>query len=215
MSRLRNIQNTLDRWGFARWFWSALMRTIRPWFFLARLQRIPLERNHDHAHDDIVIRKATRDELLQAAIELPTEMDPEFIEAALERGDLGTAAFDGDLLVGFIWAAFSQAPHDDGLWVSIEAPYVYGYKSFVREAYRGRRLLSRLAYARDQMCLAQGRFANVGFVETHNFASHRAGLHAGADDIGLVGYVRLFGKSYPFRTPTAARTTFRFYRLDD
>ncbi|MEM7097528.1 MAG: hypothetical protein AAF541_04650 [Pseudomonadota bacterium] len=216
MSRFEKFQETTTRWGTVRGFWATLMRLLHRWFFLARVQVIPLDRGQQQeVEDGLDIRVVSDDELRQAALDMPKQLDREFTEAALARGDVCAMTFDGDKLVGFIWASFTNAPHDRDIWVSVESPYAYGYKSFVLEEYRGRRLLSRMAYVRDKACIGRGRVANVGFVETHNYASHRAGIHAGGVDIGFAGYVKLFGKCYPFRTKAVRLTSFCFYQVVD
>lgn len=52
-------------------------------------------------------------------------------------------------LRGSAWAAFDVAPHGDGLWVRVEAPYCYGYKWYARPDYRGRGIIGKMTLLRD------------------------------------------------------------------
>ncbi|MBM4202825.1 MAG: hypothetical protein FJ194_01565 [Gammaproteobacteria bacterium] len=192
------------------------MRRRSPWFVLARVsvRNITAEAVPGNVIEGLSVRLASRAELLQAAEEKPDALSTDFVNAALDRGDICVAAFDGEHLVGFIWGSFSTAPHSDGLWVKAEHPYRYGDKSFVEPQYRGQRLVFALQRARDMVCLERGYPLNVGFIETHNYPSLLATIRSGSKRVGYAGYVRLFGRSYPFRTPGVVPHTFQFYRRE-
>ena len=67
------------------------------------------------------------------------------VDASLDRGNICAAAFDRDRMVAYVWRSFSTAPHTDGLWVTFERPYRYGYKAFTAPAYRGQHLQDALS----------------------------------------------------------------------
>ena len=186
---------------------------LRGVFFVAHVVVLPLRRTPIQAHEDnLAVRIATRDELYLAARRMPMQLTEGFVDASLARGDLCAAAFDEDVMVGFMWASLSGAPLDDHLRAEVRPPFTYGYKSFVLPQYRGRRILAKMAEVRDQASLERGRDFNVAYIETHNFASYQSALHAGTRHCGFVGYVRVLGRCYPFRTLGARRTTLRLVR---
>lgn len=162
--------------------------------------------------DGLTMRKATRDDLVAAAQENPNELSLTFIDDALARGDYCVGAFDGSHMVAWAWASFTTAPHGDGLWVEVNAPYSYGYKWFTKPEYRGRGIIGKIAILRDKLGAESGVTHNVGFTETHNYASWQSNRRLDTQFVGYAGYFRLFGKSYPFRTPGVVKHTFRFYR---
>jgi GNAT superfamily N-acetyltransferase len=203
----------LKQWGLSRALWSLLTNRLRGMLFFAHVVVLPLRRAPTKVQqDDLEIRIASREELHLAALQMPQQLPEEFVDAAVERGDLCAAAFDRGILVGFMWVSFSGAPLIDELWAEVQPPFTYGYKSFVLPEYRGRRVLARMADARDQASLDRGCDYNVAYIETHNFASYRSAQYAGTRHFGFVGYLRLFGRYFPFRTAGARQTTFRIVR---
>jgi GNAT superfamily N-acetyltransferase len=202
------------RWGVAATLWARLMRRLHRWLILCRIQArdLPHGRAPTELEDGFSLRIASRAELDRAALELPDQLSREFIDAATSRGDLCFAVFQGETIVAWVWRSFSTAPHADGLWVRVDRPNCYSYKSYTRPSLRGRRLIGRLTLYADQVCRERGCEHSVGFIETHNYASIRANTRLGSRRVGFAGYVKVLGKSYPFRTPGVVPHTFRFYR---
>jgi hypothetical protein len=162
--------------------------------------------------DGVSIRAATPDDLDRAVTELRGQLDPGFIAAARARGDVCLAAFHAERMIAYVWRSFTMAPHADGLWVRIDPPYWYTYKMYTHADFRGQRLSGLLTLLGDTVCADRGRIRGVGFIEIGNTASLRANLRLGSRVVGYAGYVRLLGRAYPFRTPGAASSTFRFCR---
>jgi hypothetical protein len=135
----------------------------------------------------------------------------EWVAAALARGDVCAAVFEGDRIVAYTWVSFCRAPHVDGIWVEFRKPYRYGYKAFVRPDCRGQRLSPSLALFSDALCIERGFSRTVAFVETHNYASIKSSWRQeGREFVGFAGYLKLFGRVFPFRTKGARQVTFRF-----
>jgi hypothetical protein len=156
------------------------------------------------------LRQATRDDLYKASRDMPDQLSAEFIDASLCRGDVCTAAFDGLEMVAFSWFSFSCAPGQDGTWVDFDKPYRYIYKSYTRPDYRGMRLQPPLLFLLDGAHLDRGYTHTIAYVESHNYASIATGVAAGAKWVGYAGYVRCFGRVFPFRTRGTKRHTLRF-----
>ena len=149
--------------------------------------------------------------LLSACEDTALSLSGEFVEEALERGDVSFGALDGDRVVAYVWRTLTAAPHTDGLWVRVDRPYRYGYKGFVLPEYRGRRLDQALSFFSDAYFLERGYTQDIGFVDTHNLASVAAEKRKGNVLIGYAGYVNWFGRCLLFRTPAVKRTGFEFY----
>ena len=58
--------------------------------------------------------------------------------------------------------------------------------------------------------LARGIDVVVGFIETHNYASLTSSRRTGDEKIGVIGYLRIAGRVFPFRSPGARRAGFGF-----
>jgi hypothetical protein len=200
-----------QRWGPLPFFHIRLMVAVKPWFTLCRVH-VREHRTEAPAAVDCVVRIATRTELMSAAGDPAMSLRPESIDAALSRGDICVAAFDGNRIVAYVWRSFSTAPHIEGLWVRFDRPYRYGYKALTLPEFRGRHLQDALALSTDALCNERGFTKGVGIVESHNYPSVRSDLRRGNRLAGWAGYFSLFGKVYPFRSPGARKHTFRFVR---
>ena len=205
---------TARQWGFLRAIWSGLMHLVRRWFVLCRISRRRIDPNPKLSDlgDGLVMRRASREDLLNAVDNDPHQFDLAFVDEALARGDICIGAFHGSEMVAWAWASFHKAPHDDGLWVHVEPPNNYGYKWFTKPAYRGKRIIGTLTLFRDKIAAESGCTHNMGFIETHNYASLHGSKRLGSQRVGYAGYFKLFGKAYPFRTPGVAKHGFRFVR---
>lgn len=210
------MHDEIAQWGILRAAWAALMRRLRHRLMLAEVAVRPLPVDPPPADPvpGITIRMATRADLAAAARDLPGALGAEFVDAALARGDLCAAAFDGPHMVAYAWASFSTAPHDDELWVVVEPAHEYAYKSYTRPEYRGRRLVHHVSLCRDQVAVARGARYAVGYIETHNYASRRTYRRLGSRRVGYAGYLVWGGRRCPFRTPGVRACGFRFYRVD-
>lgn len=174
----------------------------------------PAAKSSSDAGNGRTARIATRSELMLAARDPVMGLRPESIDAALERGDMCSAVFEQERMLAYAWRAFSTAPHVDGLWVTFERPYRYGYKSLTHPDYRGQHLQSLASPVTDAACIERGYRKTLGFVESHNYASITNSLRLGNRLVGWAGYFKFFGRVYPFRSPGARKHTFRFVRSE-
>lgn len=155
------------------------------------------------------MRLATRDELMEAARDPEFGLVPADVDLALARGDICAAAFDGERMVSYVWRSFSSAKYGDDLWVEIRKPYRYGYKGYTMPEYRGRHLQNSVALFTDDLCVARGHTHSLSLIETHNYPSVQSELRRHSVLVGWVGYFRIFGRTYPFRTPGARKHELR------
>lgn len=209
-------RSDIGRWGFLRALHIRVMSSLKRWLTVCRIHTRPLDRTTGMPDlaEGCSVRIATRDELVRAALDPVMGLRTASIDAALDRGDICAAVFDRDRMVAYVWRSFSTAPHADGLWVTFERPYRYGYKAFTRPEYRGQHLQDALSFLTERLGVERGYTEGLSFVETHNYASVAQDLRRGNRVVGWAGYIKLFGRVYPFRTPGARRHTFRFVRRD-
>ena len=159
----------------------------------------------------IDLRVLSRDDLLRASVDDTLSLSRDFVEAALERGDMAFGAYDGDQLVSYMWRTLTAAPHVDGLWVRADRPYCYGYKGFTHPDYRGLHLNPAVSLCSDEQFLTLGYTHNIGFIDVHNLSSLATRKYKGNVPIGYAGYVNWFGRCFTFRTPAVKRTGFEFF----
>jgi len=207
----------LRRWGAWRTLWHRVASRVRRWLMIARVRTRALERDapDEETRDGIVMRHATSNDLSKACADMPEQLSEDFVEKALRRGDVCVAAFDADAMVSFSWFSFSFAPAEEGTWVQLCKPYRYVFKSYTHPDYRGLRLQRALLFLLDADHLDQGYTHTIGYVESHNYASIAAGIAAGASWVGYAGFLKCFGRIYPFSTPGAKRHSFEFLSSAD
>ena len=199
------------RFGLLRAIYMRVMTRIRPWFFLAKVtNRSLLHEAPDLSEYPYPIANATREMMLNAVPNYPGQLEANRVNEAFDRGDVCYVALnEDDEVISFGWRAGSeQTPHNEDVFVRVEAPSVYGYKSYTLPQYRGQRLITPEFL--DPYFRQKGYELAVGFVETHNFASLRRSKRNNNRVVGFAGYVRLFGKVYTFRTPAVTRSRFSF-----
>ena len=216
MKKFRALRARIAKIGLFNTLWHATMSRLRPWVLFTRVYRKPIE-EHINATlgERFDLHTPSREELDRAYAHFGKNLMRDSVEQALARGDVCMAAFDRDSdnrMVGFSWGARKTAPHGDGLWVEVEYPYLYGYKAYVDPEYRGLGINVALIVERDKTIAQEGYRSSVGFVETHNYASVHSNVRMGSQPAGYAGYIKLFGRAFPFRSPKARASTLRFYR---
>jgi hypothetical protein len=207
--RLDDLRADAGRWGWTRSLLIRLMSRLQKCagLHIYRVGVRPLVRQRPEPNlpGGISLRVARPEELLNAAADPELDMHPDFIRAALERGDMAFGAFEGDRLVGYSWRTFTAAPDRDGLWARVDPPYFCGYKAFTRLSHRGRRIHASVALFSDAYLLERGYAAEVGFVDTTNLASLAVARFLGRQKVGYAGYVKWFGRCITFRTPAVKK----------
>jgi hypothetical protein len=111
---------------------------------------------------------------------------PEFVRAALARGDACLAIFDGAALASFGWYAQGAAPMPYGLSIRFDPAWVYLYHIHTRPAWRGRRLHGSGMAAALRHYASAGRSGIVTLVEVINYESLRAMRRTGCTRVGSI-----------------------------
>ena len=123
------------------------------------------------------IRLVSRTELLAAT---PPELkcltlSREFVEHAMNKGDVCMGIFDGAELVSYQWYACTATEMFDGITIDVGAPFLYAYNAFTAPAHRGLRLHSLgLLYAGITLAVPQ-RKQMVSYINSDNTASRLSG----------------------------------------
>ncbi len=138
------------------------------------------------------------------------EMSEEFVEDALSKGDECFAVLDGETLAAYGWYSNSPTAIDPpDLTLHFGNEFIYQYKGFTRERYRGRRLYAIGITRALQHYLARGYKGFVSYVEWNNFASLRSSYRMGFVDFGAIFVTRVFGRLRLHSTPGC--TAYGFY----
>jgi hypothetical protein len=212
--RLGRLRSHIVRWGVLRSLYYIVMtlaNRIGIFVVVVRTHLIEPEPQYPATLPGLEFRVIRTKELLRAGDDPALPLSREFVDAAINRGDFAVGAFDGDVLVAYVWRSRSSAPHIDGLWVSVDKPYGYAYNSFTRPNYRGNRVSPILLLFSDVEMFELGFTHRTGFVAITNFSSLGASIRSGSQTIGHAGYVDWFKWWFTFRTKAVKKIGFRFF----
>jgi hypothetical protein len=206
------------RWGLTRTIFSHIMRRVSRYLgihvYVVRGTEMKAEPKYPLIPSNISLRVIPADEVPEVTENPALMLGREFVQGALNRGDLLIGAFDGPRLVSYVWRTFTAAPHTDKLMVMVNKPYCYAYNSFTLPDYRGQRIAPAVHILSDVEMFKRGYSDRAGFVDIANSASLAMGKHMGTAAIGYAGYLEWFGRLIPFRTPAIKSIGFKFFERD-
>lgn len=163
-------------------------------------------------------RALSPDEVRRFADDPSLQMPPELVEPSLARGDYCFGVLHKGRLAAYDWRGIRQpVPLNAHLDVHYAYPgQVYGYAMYTRPEYRGLRLQLYNVCSAEPRLRADGHTHTIGYVQLQNFASIRnLSRIPGQEFIGIVGYLRLWGRYVTFQTPGARRYGFRIARSNN
>lgn len=205
--RLRSFRSDCARWGLARSLFMRFMASQSSWLNVSYAVQRDLRRPLPNLTfpSDVSFRLVEHRELLLFLEDPEIPLSKTFVDDAVSRGDICVGAFAGDRLVAFTWRAFRSTPHAHGLMFSFAKPYRYGYHAFTLPAYRGMHLQEALSKITDALCIERGHTHGMAFIEICNYPSLTMTARTGSERVGIVGYIRLLGGVFPFRSAGARR----------
>ena len=162
-------------------------------FHIFRRELSPGQDIPDDVHNEYQFCRLDVSELITAAGEPKLELQPEKIRAAADRGDLFFGVYSGKELVAYRWYGVDRpVPCENGLLLEFSAPgRAYGYRTFTRPDYRGRRLHLHSTRDADTRLAKLGVVHAVGYISARNLPSLRSNARLpGVDRVGLITVLR-------------------------
>ncbi len=141
------------------------------------------------------------------------DMTQEFAAETLAKGDECFGILDGPTLAGYSW--YSSKPTrtiPQELFIHFDNRYIYMYKGFTRESYRGQRLHAIGKTLALQTYMARGLRGMISLVEFRNSDSLRSAKRMGARVVGSFYILGLFGHFLIYRTRGCRRFGVRIER---
>jgi hypothetical protein len=212
---LDTAKGLIRQWGFFPFLYDCAMSRLRPWLMLSQVELRPLRSNSTlpdlpELPEGWHVRVATTSELVEAAADPANDLNAEWVRAAHQRGEVCVAIFDGTRIASYVWRAFGPTPYEKGLWVHFDSGYPYSFKAYTPPEYRRRRLQHYVSLYLDNWQLERGYNQVISYIETHNYPSLTSSKKRGNRRVGFAGYITLFGRTIPFRSPGAKRHGFGF-----
>ena len=215
---VEKFRSEVRRWGLMRTVFSHIMRRVSRYLgihiYAVRGTEMKAEPEFPLIPSNISLRVVPAAEVPGVTKNPALTLGDEFVQAAINRGDLLIGAFDGPELVSYIWRTFTAAPHTDKLCVAVNKPYCYAYNSFTLPDYRGQRIAPAVHILSDVEMFKRGYSDRAGFVDIANSASLAMGKHMGTTVIGYAGYLEWFGRLLLFRTAAVKSIGFKFFERD-
>ncbi len=140
--------------------------------------------------------------ILAFALDPQYEMSERFLGEVLAKGDRCYGIVHGEVLASYGW--YSTKPTvalTEDLEVSFDPAYVYMYKGFTHEAYRGQRLHAAGMAQALQEYRAAGSKGIVSYVESNNFTSLKSCYRMGYVAFGRVVVLRARGRYFIGASP--------------
>jgi hypothetical protein len=148
--------------------------------------------------------------LQEFASEPATGMSSAFVAEALRNGDECYAICDGETLAAYGWYSTRPTPIEPSdLELTFADGYVYMYKGFTDQRYRGQRLHAIGMSRALQHYLDTGYQGFVSYVESTNFDSLKSCFRMGYQVFGSVYVVRIFGRYFAWASPGCDAFGFR------
>lgn len=206
------------RWGLFRGLRHSIVRRLDTWFglHLYAVYSRPVAVEHAPApcppgYGVRLFRGDVTEELLARGHRVAAELEPDFVRAALAKGDLCAAVLHDGQIVSFCWQAYSPTHDLDGVYVKFAQRYRYGYHAYTHPDYRGRHLQRMMWSPRDQHDLANGYRHAIAFIRVDNHSSIRSTEAAGHRRLGLAGYFKHGELFVAFRSRAVTEAGFAFF----
>lgn len=197
---------------------DAFFRRLRRWFgvrvygIYSRPLKIPETTPNLEEFSYRVFQHDEAAELLSFIKNPGLNLSPEFVHAALEKGDACDVIIHNDEVVSYSWLAFSPTLDSDGVYISFRSSDRYGYKALTLPEFRGQHLRRLFKPMTDRYCIERGCTDAIAFIEITNRSSLKLNLALGNRLVGYAGYLVWGWLFVPFRSPGVRRREFRFSR---
>jgi len=211
VAKLETVLRKVRRHGVRATGYEAAIRALGAFAEFKILRGVFVDRP-DPAFLDCLgnVMKVRAAALRRFAADPANELSQEFLREAAARGDQCYAICDGERLAAYGWYAFVTTPIGlPGLLLHYRPGYVYMYKGFTHDDYRGQRLHAIGMTRALRHYMASGYKGIVSYVESTNFDSLKSCFRMGYAVFGSVYVAKLFGRYWSLATPGCAEYDFR------
>jgi hypothetical protein len=140
------------------------------------------------------------DTLRRLATEPQYELDEDFLNEALPRGDECFGILTGDTLASYGWYSKKPTNISADLVLHFNPEFIYMYKGYTHLGYRGQRLHAIGMTMALQAYLKRGYKGLISYVEANNYGSLKSCYRMGYEDVGKIYVARLFRRYRTWHT---------------
>jgi hypothetical protein len=194
------LTRTVRQFGVMRTLYDLALRAVNRLVYFRVLKAVSidtpdpqaLERRPEYGYGFL-----SRALVLAFAVDPQYEMNERFLGEALANEDRCYGIVHGEALASYGW--YSKKPTvalTDDLELRFDPIYVYMYKGFTHEGYRGQRLHAAGMALALQEYRAEGSKGLVSYVESNNFSSLKSCYRMGYVTFGHVVVLRAGGRYF-------------------
>jgi hypothetical protein len=137
----------------------------------------------------------------QFARDPDSDLTRDFLAEALSKGDECFGILDGGTLAAYSWYSTKPTRIDPrDLFIEVDGRYIYMYRGFTLERFRGQRLHAIGKTIALQSYLAGGKRGMISYVEFVNAESLKSTRRMGGRLFGSILILGLFGHYLVYRT---------------
>lgn len=188
--KIATLFSNVRHFGVARAFVDAGLRAANTIAVVKMIKAIRIETADpaflecDSAYRGMFLDEQT---LREFAKNPANELDGDFLDEAIAKGDECYGFLHGDDLAAYGWYSSKPTDYDLlGLRLEFSGEYVYMYKGFTAAAHRGKRLHAIGMTRALQSYVSRGYRGVISCVDWNNFASRRSCYRMGYADFGNV-----------------------------
>lgn len=214
---LTRLRLDLRRHGLHHTFYLLVIKVINKFVPIRIFRTLSLHRINQTnltCPDGYTSGFLSESQLRRYAMDPRNDMDSDFLDEALAKGDRCYAMLKDNQLAAYNWYSLQPTRiHPPELVVEFDPQYVYSYKAMTLPEHRGLRLAPISAAQALQWYQQCGKKGLVSYVESHNFDSLKPGQRLGYRIFGSIFMLRLPGRYAIFSTPACRRFGFQLKQL--
>lgn len=210
---LTEIKKNIETHGFSSFVYDFYYQSINRFTFFKVLQAMSvtmdtLDPQFLIGDDKYTYKFLTESELREFSKDPKYQMSKNFLDLALAKKDFCFAVLDQGVLASFGWYSKKPTNINNDLILSFKDSYVYMYKGYTSEDYRGQRLHA-IGMAKALEAFSKKGFEGlISYVECNNFSSLKSVYRMGYQNIGRLTVAKIPGKYFITRDEECRRYEF-------
>jgi len=209
---LKQVKRRIKDYGFTKTIRDLGLRAINRFMILKVLKVIKIERvNPDFLQCDERYRSLFLDRaaLLEFSKNAEYDLSYPFVDTASKKGDECYAILDGSTMAAYGWYSSLPTAIDlPGLQIHFDPRYIFMYKGFTHNGYRGQRLHAVGMTRALSVYLERGYKGIISDVEWNNFASLNSCYRMGYEGFGKAYVLGLGGRYFLASSPGCRQYAF-------
>ena len=198
---LTQIKMNLERNGFRKTLLLILYMAINKFIYLRIFSSLVMTKDSANLgllkYADNYWMGILENERLLNFVKPEYEIEEQFIKIARKKGDTCIGNIKGDVLASYSWYSNQSTEVEADLIMNFDPQYIYMYKGYTRNDYRGKRLIGANGVCGCLFYEERGYKGIVTIVEAVNFVSLKHCHRMGLKKIGNI-YILKIGKKSLF-----------------